>query len=231
LLAAPGGLSTFLSTFNYTLYLLTYASAKSAPLQAKLYQLFTRSPTTTAVDATTHLAALGGLLSSTRTTLRLFGLFPLYAWLRQLMQGPKPGDDSNVAVLTDAKALPMSWSQRWHLPASSGKAPTANIYLWSYRAWLGGVLCDFVRLFRTAQLERQKRAERSVTTDFATREHDEKADQAWWKEMVVPLSWTPMALHFAIGEGGLPGWNLGAMGACGAFAGLGKIADMWAKTA
>ncbi|RMY64615.1 hypothetical protein D0863_09695 [Hortaea werneckii] len=94
LLAAPGGLSTFLSTFNYTLYILTYASAKSAPLQAKLYQLFTRSPTTTAVDATTQLAALGGLLSSTRTTLRLFGLFPLYAWLRQLMQGPKPGDDS-----------------------------------------------------------------------------------------------------------------------------------------
>lgn len=164
------------------------------------------------------------------------------------MAGPKPSDDGvlyttqltqcllyicfqlfeNVGVLTDAKVLPTSWTNRW-TAAYGGK--TSNIFLWSYRAWLGGVLCDFVRLFRTAQLERQKRAQRNVTTDFATREHDEAVDQAWWKELVVPMSWTPMALHFALGEGGLPGWNLGMMGACGAFAGMGKISEMWAKTA
>lgn len=187
------------------------------------------------------------MVSTTRTTLRLFGLFPLYAWLRQLMQGPKPGQDQvlyttavtqcllyiafqfleNVGLLTDGKVLPTSYTSRW--TRSSG-GTTAKIYLWSYRAWMGGVLCDIVRLFREAQLDRNKRAQRTGTTDVSTREKDDKTDQQWWAQMVVPLSWLPVAVH-ASKEGGVPGFNLGLMGVCGALAGLGRTADLWAATA
>ncbi|TKA64377.1 hypothetical protein B0A55_10346 [Friedmanniomyces simplex] len=249
LLATPGGLSSFLSTFNYTLYLLAYLESKSGSLRTKLFQLLNR---TSAVPALTsqgaqasHIAALGTMLSSTRTTLRLFGLFPMYAWLRQLMQGPKPGQDQvlyttavtqcllymtfqfleNVGLLTDYKALPGSATTRW--TASSG-GTTKKIYLWSYRAWMGGVLCDVVRLLREAQLERNKRSQRGGS-EVSVKE-DEEVDKKWWSQMVVPLSWLPVAMQFSK-EGGIPGFNLGIMGACGAMAGLGKAADLWASTA
>ena len=107
LLAAPGGLSAFLSTFNYTLYLLTYLEAKTLPLQARLYALLGKTLSPAAAAGPSHIAALGALLSSCRTTLRLFGLFPLYAWLRQLLAGPKPGQDP---VLYATALTPVSYT-------------------------------------------------------------------------------------------------------------------------
>ena len=76
LIASPGGLSAFLSTFNYTLYLLAYVESKSTPLKIRLYQLLNRTAAVPSLDGPSHIAALGSLLSSTRTTLRLFGLLP-----------------------------------------------------------------------------------------------------------------------------------------------------------
>ncbi|KAK5131467.1 hypothetical protein LTR08_000931 [Meristemomyces frigidus] len=249
LIATPGGLSSFLSTFNYTLYLLTYLESKSQPLKIRLYQLLNNTSAVPALSTQpSNIAALGSMLSSTRTTLRLFGLFPLYAWARQLMQGPTPGQDQvlystavtqcllyltfqfleNVGLLTDNKVLPAAYTDRW-TRSSGGK--TSKIYLWSYRAWMGGVVCDLVRLLREAQLERSRRAERTTTsTSVSTREEDEQTDAKWWSQMVVPLSWLPVALQFSR-EGGIPGFNLGIMGACGGLAGLGKTADLWASTA
>ncbi|KAF2767366.1 hypothetical protein EJ03DRAFT_156875 [Teratosphaeria nubilosa] len=246
LLASPGGLSSFLSTFNYTLYLLTYLETKSTPLKIKLYQLLNKTDAVPATNGPSSIAALATMLSTTRTTLRLFGLFPMYAWLRQLMQGPKPGQDQvlyatsvtqcllymtyqfleNVGLLTDNKVLPASYTARW--TASVG-GKTSRIYLWSYRAWLGGVLCDFVRLFREAQLERKKRGNRSVA-NVAWKEEAKENDEKWWRQLVVPLFWTPVAVQFAR-EGGIPGFNLGWMGVLGGIAGLGRTAELWAATA
>jgi len=246
LLASPGGLSAFLSTFNYTLYLLAYIESKSVPLKIRLYQLLNRTATVPALDAPSHIAALGTMLSTTRTTLRLFGLFPMYAQLRRLMQGPKPGQDQvlyttavtqctlymafqfleNVALLTDYKVLPTSYTARY--TAKSG-GTTARIYLWSYRAWLGGVLCDVVRLAREAQLERSKRSKRSQG-EVAVTDEDKQLDAQWWTQLIVPLSWLPMAAHCAK-EGGIPGFNLGVMGMSGGVAGLGRISELWAATA
>lgn len=247
LLAAPGGLSAFLSTANYTLYLLTYLEAKSLPLQAQLWQRLGKAAyPTTATPGPSPIAALATLLSSCRVTLRLLGLPPLYAWLRQLLQGPKQGQDrvlyataltqcilymifqamENIALLTDHKVLAPSLTARFN---TSGK--TARIYIWSYRAWFAGVLCDFVRLAREAQLEKQRRASRSESEKqgVSTLEEDQMADAKWWSEAVVPASWFPMALHCAL-ESGLPGFNLGVMGLSGGIAGLGRFAGLWAAT-
>ena len=88
-------------------------------------------------------------------------------------------------------------------------------------------MCDFVRLAREAQLQRAKRAG-STEKDVSTA--DKEIDAKWWSELVVPTSWMPVAAQFST-EGGLPGFNLGIMGACGAMAGLGRTAGLWAETA
>ena len=232
-----------------------YLESKSAPLLSRLYlflnRLTSRPLVTPAVPISgdgagaSHLAALATLLGQTRTTLRLLGLIPMYARLRQLLQGPKPGSDGvlyataltqislyttfqfleNVGLLTDAKALPASFTARW----ADNNGKLGKLYLWAYRAWFGGVLCDFVRLAREAQLERAKRAQRAIQGGD-TWEDDRKTDEVWWSEVVTPLSWTPVAAQFSA-EGGYPWFNMGIMGLCGVVANMGKTGAMWAATA
>lgn len=256
LLASPGGLSTFLSTFNYTLYLLAHLDAKAAPLKAQLYLLLNRNAATPKITPAvpaepSAITNLGAMVSSARVTLRLFGLFPMYAWARQLMQGPKPGEDQvlyatsvaqcalyivfqfceNVALLTDSKVLPASLTERW-TRKHGGKA--ASIYLTAYRAWLLGFSCDFVRLLREAQLERNKRSQRSSTESqsLSTRDQDSKFDSKWYADLLVPLAWFPVGFQFsALNEGGFPGFSLGLMGICGVVAGSSKMTALWNSTA
>ncbi|CAK1361938.1 hypothetical protein CB0940_02743 [Cercospora beticola] len=251
LLASPGGLSSFLSTFNYTLYLLAHLDAKATPLKERLYGLLNQKFTPPPPGQPSPIAALGSLLSATRTTLRLFGLLPLYAWARQLAHGPKPGQDQvlyataatqcalyitfqfleNVALLTDSKILPAHLTARW-TEKHGGKA--AAIYTTAYRAWFLGFSCDFVRLFREAQLERQRRdARSSVEKSYgSTVKEDAKKDAQWYAELIVPLAWFPVGFQFsAWNESGFPGFNLGLMGAAGALAGLGKTKALWDATA
>lgn len=261
LLANPGGLSAFLSTFNYTLYVLAYLQAKSpsvANLARKLLYTLkltsSKPPTTTLVvnAAVSPIAALGGLISRTRTTLRLFGLFPLYAWLRTLLAGPKPGADpvlhrialtqclsyityqflENISVLADNGVV----SPRVIALLNRGNPTTARVYLWAYRAWLGGVSCDFVRLAREAQLEGRRRATRKQMKEEGHEvaiyqdEEDARTDKRWWTDLMIASAWLPMALHFSSDKGGLPGWNLGFMGLCGLVAGSARARGLWEGT-
>lgn len=132
----------------------------------------------------------------------------------------------NIALLTDHKVLSPALTAPFN---RSGK--TAPVYLWSYRAWFAGVMCDLVRLGREAQLERQKRAKRSEGEKQAVGvlEEDQKADAKFWADAVTSLSWFPMAVNFAF-ENGVPGFNLGIMGLSGGIAGIGKFAKMWEAT-
>ncbi|KAF2875247.1 hypothetical protein BDV95DRAFT_515433 [Massariosphaeria phaeospora] len=261
LLASPSGLSSFLSTFNYTLYILAYlqtktpsASAYARKLLALLKSSPVKPPTTTLIanGATPSLAALAVLISRTRTTLRLFGLFPLYAWLRTLLAGPKSDADpvlhriallqassyftyqalENVSVLADHGVVSKSFIAR----INRGEPTTARVYLWAYRAWLAGVSCDFLRLGREAHLETNRRYIRSKMREdgreLATYqdEEDQKVDAKWWTDFMIASAWLPMALHFSSGKGGLPGWNLGWMGMCGLVAGSPRMSGLWAST-
>lgn len=132
----------------------------------------------------------------------------------------------NVALLTDKEILPTSYTTRWH--AKSG-AKTSKIYLWAYRFWMSGVACDFVRLAREAQLERNKRADREQKGETDA-QADTEVDKKWWSDLIVPTAWMPVAIQFST-EGGQPWFNLGIMGACGGLAGLGRTASLWAATA
>tara|TARA_R110002003_G_scaffold411_2_gene19560 strand:- start:651 stop:1292 length:642 start_codon:yes stop_codon:yes gene_type:complete len=198
------------------------------------------------------IAALAVLISKARTTLRLFGLFPLYAWLRTLVSGPKPGADpvlhriallqassyftyqalENISLLADSGVVAPSFIQT----INRGESTTARVYLWAYRAWLGGVSCDFLRLAREWQLENKRRATRKqmqsegrAVAEYQD-EEDEKFDKRWWTDLMIASAWLPMALHFSSDKGGIPGWNLGWMGACGLVAGSTRVKALWAST-
>lgn len=195
-------------------------------------------------------AALAAMLGQTRTTLRLFGLVPMYAWARALLAGPKPGQDQilymtsvtqcalfiafqfleNVALLTREGVLPKRLTARW---TEKTGGDVSGIFLAAYRAWLFGLSCDFVRLAREAQLERARRSQRSAAGKaVSTYEEDKKIDTRWWADLVVPMAWFPIGFQFSnMTEGGFPGWNLGLMGICGAVAGLEKTKALWDATA
>ncbi|KAF2001643.1 hypothetical protein P154DRAFT_619305 [Amniculicola lignicola CBS 123094] len=260
LLASPGGLSAFLSALNYKLYILAYLQTKSsslASLSRQLVALLSNNPAKApaaaiiAPGAVPPVAALAGLISRARTTLRLFGLFPLYAWLRTLLAGPKAGTDAvlhrialtqclsyityqaleNISVLADNGVIPTSFIAR----INRGNPTTARIYLWAYRAWLGGVSCDFVRLAREAQLESRRRSIRRKMQDEGKAvaeyqdEEDRRVDSKWWVDFMIASAWLPMAAHFS-SETGVPGWNLGWMGVCGLVAGGSRAKGLWDAT-
>jgi hypothetical protein len=264
LLASPGGLSAFLSTFNYSLYILAYLQSKSLTLSALATRILalvrpacddTKIPATTLINnaGIPPVAALAVLISKARTTLRLFGLFPLYAWLRTLLAGPKPGADvvlhriallqatsyatyqalENICLLADSGVISPSFIAR----INRADPKTARLYLWAYRAWLGGVSCDFLRLGREWQLEAKRRAtRRQMVADGRAiaeyqEEEDKKFDGRWWTDAMIAGAWLPMALHFSSATGGLPGWNLGWMGVCGLVAGGTRAKALWRSTA
>lgn len=264
LLAAPGGLSAFLSTFNYSLYILAYLQTKSPSVSSLAQQLLNlirpacddaKLPTATLVNNATvpPIAALAVLISKARTTLRLFGLFPLYAWLRTLLAGPKPGADAvlhriatlqassyfmyqaleNVCLLADSGVVAPSVIAA----INRGDSKTARVYLWAYRGWLAGVSCDFLRLAREWQLESQRRSVRKqmqsegkAVAEYQD-EEDSKFDKKWWTDLMIASAWFPMAFHFSSSTGGIPGWNLGFMGASGIIAGGTRFRALWASTA
>lgn len=264
LLASPGGLSAFLSTLNYSLYIIAYLQTKSPSISAFAKRLLslvrpacddTKIPAASVVDdgSVPPIAALAVLLSKTRTTLRLFGLFPLYAWLRSLAPGPKPGADvvlhriatlqagsyfvyqflENICLLADSGVVP----PRAIAALNRGDSKTARLYLTAYRCWLGGVVCDFLRLGREWQLESRRRTTRQqmVADGRAVAEHqdeeDKKFDKRWWTDLVIAGTWLPMALHFSSASGGIPGFNLGVMGVCGLIAGSTRTKALWDSTA
>ncbi|PSN73832.1 hypothetical protein BS50DRAFT_445504, partial [Corynespora cassiicola Philippines] len=266
LLASPGGLSAFLSTFNYVLYVLAYLQIKSPAISAFARRILAlvrkdgslKPPTSTlvadgaaAAAAVPSLAAFGALISKARTTLRLFGLFPLYAWLRALLSGPKQGADlvlHRIAVLQASSYFVYQALENVSLLADCGVVPgkvialinrgdsrTGMVYLWAYRAWLGGVSCDFLRLAREAQIEKQRRATRKqMQTEGKAvaayqEEEDRKVDIKWWTDLVIASAWFPMALNFS-SEKGIPGWNLGWMGLCGLVAGSTRASALWEST-
>ncbi|KAF2845531.1 hypothetical protein T440DRAFT_472557 [Plenodomus tracheiphilus IPT5] len=264
LLASPGGLSAFLSTFNYALYILAYVQTKSPSISGfaqKLLGLIRPACDDAKLSAASlvsnggvpPVAALAVLISKARTTLRLFGLFPLYTWLRTLASGPKPGADvvlHRIALLQASSYFTYQALENISLLADSGvvstsaiaainrgDSKTARVYLWAYRAWLGGVSCDFLRLAREWQLEKHRRAVRAhmVSEGKAVAEYqddeDAKFDSRWWTDLMIASAWLPMAVHFSSSTGGIPGWNLGWMGACGLVAGSTRIKALWASTA
>ena len=93
-------LGSILTTFNYGLYLLAYFDAKAHKFKShtlSLLTILTKSPTAAALVGhpeaeLSPFAKLGKVVYNARTTLRLFGLLPIYVRARKLMIGSQNMD-------------------------------------------------------------------------------------------------------------------------------------------
>lgn len=249
LLTIPGGVSSLLSTANYTLYLLAYLHSV-APTRAKIIATLSRylgraAPKTPAgalspAAPQSPLLTLALVLGETRTTLRLLGLFPMYVWLTTLIRTRKNPSDRITHTISLVQCTSYMTFQllenTLHLTNKGVLSPTNAIHsrlnkppgkLMTYacRAWLSGISCDFLRLIREAQLNSQKR---SRAGEKISDEEQKQIDAKWWSEFVVAASWYPMALHYSI-EGGV-GLTLGMIGLCGIGANMANFRKMWEST-
>jgi hypothetical protein len=261
LLATTAGLEMFLAALNNTLYVLATIQTRSVPGQAllsrflKLAGLGSPASMNAAPQANvsgsrtspTSLQSLATLISDTRTALRLTALLSLYSSLRGLLRDKGNKDrylravalvqciayivfqfTENVAYLVDRGIL----SQK-RLARTGG---SAQWWLWSSRAWLAGVSCDFLKLIREAAIERQKK---KVIPNQTSKEPEESLAEsmdeqtmagAWWNEMFVASCSFPLCLHYSL-QDGLWGVNNGVVGLLGLMAGAQGLSAAFAKTA
>jgi Peroxisomal biogenesis factor 11 (PEX11) len=130
----------------------------------------------------------------------------------------------NVAFLADRGVLSQDWLKR--------KGGSARWWLWSNRAWLVGVSCDFMKLFREAFIERERRVvvrQTCVVKTEAETEKEQEIDRLWWSELFVAGCWLPLCLHYNL-QDGLKGVNSGVIGLLGFLAGTQSFMAQWAKT-
>ena len=187
--------------------------------------------------------ALAGLISETRTALRLTALLPLYGLLRKLYQTRNiKGQDpylqvislvqclgymffqatENVAFLADKRVISRRWIDK--------RGGSAKWYLWSSRGWLTGVSCDILALARKAVIEQGKRSSLGGKEGSEVeKERQQQFDESWYRELLVASCWLPLSLHGSL-DGGLKGVNMGAVGFLGLIAGARGSAAQWAKT-
>jgi hypothetical protein len=173
------------------------------------------------------------MVADFRATLRLTGLLSLYALLKSLLTSP-PTDGikhkilivqcfgyigfqalENILQLTNKGVLSPTVVARLGGPANAMK--------WACRSWLVGVSTDYLRLWRDAQLmrERKVKGEKVISA-----EEEDEFDRKWWIDLQTCSSWLPMALHYSL-EGGLPGMNSGLVGVCGLLAGINNTRAAW----
>ncbi|KAI0128317.1 hypothetical protein BJ170DRAFT_594174 [Xylariales sp. AK1849] len=249
LLLPTKDLGSVLTTFNYGLYLLAYFDAKAHKVKSKALSLVTTEAAISALSSiaeaeSSPFARLGSVVANARTTLRLFGLLPIYVRARRLMNDSKGMDHflyviavlqcslfatfqflENVAFLTDNGVLAKRGLGRW---AGGAGGSVATIYRVAHRAWFLGIMCDFARLMREAQIFFRRN---HIDKGEITKEEAEKAAQ-WYYDWVRPLAWLPIGWQLsAWTQDGVAGLNnLGVQGIAGVLADLGRTATLWHAT-
>ncbi|KAJ9654387.1 hypothetical protein H2198_006549 [Neophaeococcomyces mojaviensis] len=250
LLKTSGGLTSFLSTLNYALYIAAYAHM-AAPTRAQVLTFISKYVPGRAVpkiapgalqpsEPSTPLLPLALTIGDLRTTLRLTSLIPMYVLLKTLIKTRNTAKDKightiqlaqclcymgfqlleNVAHLTNKTVINTNWTNARFARLGG----SARLGIWSCRSWMAGVTLEFFRLFREAQVARESGSAYSKMNQEEKRE----ADKKWWAELFVATSWYPMAVHYSV-DGGI-GLNLGMVGCAGFFANLGNFLKAWEGT-
>ncbi|RKL04700.1 hypothetical protein BFJ71_g3483 [Fusarium oxysporum] len=241
-------LGSVLTTFNYGLYLLAYFDSKAYNLKSKALSFVRPETAFTALPGAAEaesspFARLGSVVANARLTLRLFGLLPIYVRVRKLIREGKSMDPvlyiisfiqcslfatfqllENIAFLME-KGVLMKCGLGWLFNGTGGRV--ANMYRVAHRAWFLGIICDFARLMREAQIFFTKN---HLEKGDITREEAEKAVQ-WYYDWIRPLAWLPIGWHLSGWMGDkAPGFNLGVQGAAGVLADLRRTTMLWRAT-
>ncbi|KAI4277746.1 MAG: hypothetical protein LQ337_001557 [Flavoplaca oasis] len=158
LLSSTPTLDLFLSTTSYTLALLSTVLPSSPNASIRSHLLLHR------------LSSLSSLLSETRTTLRLFGLVPIYTWAASTFQTSRPSPITNknhFSAFPNPENLTHSITLTQILAGITFQilenlaylgdknilplSPTrrSKYWLWSCRAWALHVFLEIFKLLRS----------------------------------------------------------------------------------
>ncbi|KAM5430429.1 hypothetical protein McanCB56680_003088 [Microsporum canis] len=247
------------ATVGYSAHILHYALTHSRRLNHLALSALGRktpssassaaSSSSSASSAHPHLLALASLVSETRTSLRLLGLIPLWAWGSSICKSP-PADPvlraiaygqviscvlfqflENVAFLASKGVLSKRAVERW--------GSLSKWSLWSIRAWLTHILLELVKLVRESQIAAQEqRRGRDDAASAAEKGVKQKGKEeaakialkakAWNQRLVNSLAWLPLCLHWSV-DGGI-GVPASLVGVLSLTAGAWGIHDLWLAT-
>ncbi|KIW99255.1 uncharacterized protein Z519_00918 [Cladophialophora bantiana CBS 173.52] len=176
------------------------------------------------------------LISDWRKTQRLTGLIPLYVRLkfltsRKTLREMDPILHRLVLLQCNAYIVFQAIENICHLQGK-GILPLSMIekrggmakwIAWSCRAWCVGVVSDFFRLWREAEIEKKKCGRKTA---------QEQADfnRKWWNELMVAACWLPVAVHSSFYPKGIRGMNAGIVSLLGLIASLNSFRNQWRAT-
>ncbi|KAE8166533.1 hypothetical protein BDV40DRAFT_237274 [Aspergillus tamarii] len=184
-----------------------------------------------------RLLALSALMSETRYSLRLLGLFPLWTWGSATLKSP-PSDRILYALTLLQVVVNMIYQalENAGFLASKGVISKKFIdrwggidkwYIWSTRAWFGHIFFQFFVLWREHVL-RKKRMSGEVSEE--KKEEALKAEvRAWKKSLVNNTCWAPLCLHWCFEKG--IGFPDSLSGVVSFMAGGWGVYDLWTATA
>ncbi|OJZ87814.1 hypothetical protein ASPFODRAFT_206621 [Aspergillus luchuensis CBS 106.47] len=251
LISTAAGQERVLAVTGYLAHTLHHilSSAPWIAFQARLSLLARlrnnpKPPTnTTTSSSKSPLLALSSLMSETRFTLRLLGLFPLWTWGSQTLKHP-PADKplyiltllqvfvnviyqalENVGYLAQKGIVSKRFVDRW--------GGIDKWYIWSTRAWFGHIFFQFFVLWRGTVLRRRKqmeveKGEGGVVGKEEKREALRKEIRAWRKSLVNNVCWAPLCLHWCFEKGiGFPEHLTGLVSF---MAGAWEVWDSWVAT-
>ncbi|PYH31228.1 uncharacterized protein BO87DRAFT_136349 [Aspergillus neoniger CBS 115656] len=234
LISTAAGQERVLAVTGYLAHTLHHilSSAPWIAFQARLSLLARlrnnpKPPTTTTTTSSSSssskspLLALSSLMSETRFTLRLLGLFPLWTWGSQTLKHP-PADKplyiltllqvfvnviyqalENVGYLAQKGIVSKRFVDRW--------GGIDKWYIWSTRAWFGHIFFQFFVLWRGTKREALR-----------------KEIRAWRKSLVNNVCWAPLCLHWCFEKGiGFPEHLTGLVSF---MAGAWEVWDSWVAT-
>ncbi|KAJ9602641.1 hypothetical protein H2200_012834 [Cladophialophora chaetospira] len=230
LIKTTAGLGAALSTLNYSIYLAAYLHA-NAPTRAAIVAYVSR------LIGRTPQKAPAGVLAPTLPT-----SFSDSRWSTHLGNPYSTALDGTYTIIHMAKDVALQECagyigfqslENFYTLAGKGIVPVsilekrggvAKWVAWSCRAWTVGVASDFLRLWREAEINKEKRS------SLSTKEREE-FDRKWWNEFMVAAYWMPVAIHYSLFPTGIPGMNTGLVGFFGLMAGLNNFRNQWAATA
>ena len=182
-----------------------------------------------------RLLALSMLMSETRYTLRLLGVFQLWTGGSKILRYP-PCDP----VLHSLKLLQLVVDVVYQVLENVGYLASKGIiakrfveqrggvdkwYLQSRRFWFGHIILQLISLWREGVV----RKTRIVRNPVDERDAGLQAEIRTWKQKLISnICWSPLFLHWCFEKGiGFPDKLSGALGAT---AGAWSFYDMWAAT-
>lgn len=217
------------------------ASRSLNPGETLIATLSLPASTSRLADVQQGLKTFSGTCSDIRAFMRLWGLLGIWAWGKRLASSGEPQDGllkvcAYVQLLANGMYLinehPVYLAGKGILRGPSFTAARIKRGYKSALQWFAvHVTFEFIRLFRTWQLRREKeqkmaRQEKEESAEEKKKSQDEL--RLWWKSFLVYSAYAPLCAHWASETGFLgEGW-VGFLGMC---AGMVGLREAWRQTA